>query len=153
MPRSRAQKRSNIRYAASPFEGLLCFNFYRGWRAIQDYYSPAFPEHFNSQRLYVIGLCADAPTTMSDIAAMLMIDDAAVSNLLKRMEKDGLVSRSRSVTDGRSFEIRATEHGVATARDVDRRLRELDKALDQQITTNDIYTINNVVRALQDKTE
>lgn len=148
MPQSRAQKRNDALSAATPYDDLLCFNMYRGWRAIQELYASVFPKDFNPQRSYVIGLCLEHPTTVSQIAAVLQIDDAAVSNLIRRMENDGLVKRERSGTDGRSFEIHATEHGKATYYQAQERSAAIDQKLYDSIDTDDIAVLRRIVEAI-----
>ena len=148
MPQSRAQKRNNAKLESTPYDNLVCFNFYRGWRAIQEYYSSVFPDNFNAQRSYVMGLCIEKPTTVSQIAAVLGIDDAAVSNLIRRMEKDNLLRRTRSPEDGRSFEIHATEYGKKIAKEVEEKMKQLDQKLYSDISDTDIAVLYKIVKAI-----
>ena len=152
MPQSRAQKRgaSGASSEESPYEDLVCFNFYRGWRSIQEYYAPAFPEGYSPQRGYVVGLCMDEPTTISKIAAALQIDDAAISNIVRRMEADGLLKKVRSRDDGRSVEVVATEHGIEVERQTRVRLAKLDAKLAKSITPRDLKALKRVSSALRE---
>lgn len=150
MPQSRAQKRNETTLEATPYDNLVCFNMYRGWRAIQEFYASAFPDNFSAQRSYVMGLCMDKPTTISHIAAVLQIDDAAVSNLIRRMENDKLVKRKRSVEDGRSFQIHATTYGKKITKEVEEKIAILDKKLYSRISENEIAVLYNIVKVIHE---
>ena len=151
MPQSRAEKRgaSGASQDESPYEDLVCFNFYRGWRSIQEYYAPAFPQGYSPQRGYVVGLCMDEPATISEIATALQIDDAAISNIVRRMEADGLLKKVRSRGDGRSVEIVATDYGVNCERRTRERLAELDSELAKTISSRDLKALKRVSSALR----
>lgn len=131
-----------------PYDGLLCFNFYVGWRAIQKYYAPAFPSELNPQRLYVLGLCKAPGASVSQIATAMHIDDAAVSNLLGRLERDGLLERQPASHDARGVVCVITAKGRRMAEATDARLRALDSQLADQVTDADVASINRVVRSL-----
>ena len=152
MPQSRAQKRgeSAAGLEESPYEDLVCFNFYRGWRSIQEYYAPAFPEGYGPQRGYVVGLCMDQPATISEIAAALQIDDAAISNLVRRMEADGLLKKVRSPGDGRSVEIVATAHAIEIEHQTRARLAKLDAKLAKKVTPSHLKVVKEVSLALRE---
>ena len=152
MPQSRAQKRgaSVASSDESPYEDLVCFNFYRGWRSIQEYYGPAFPEGYSPQRGYVVGLCMDKPATISEIASALQIDDAAISNLVRRMEADGLLTKVRSQGDGRSVEIVATAHAIEIEHQTRARLARLDAKLTKSITPRHLKVLKEVSLALRE---
>ncbi|MEL6339523.1 MAG: MarR family transcriptional regulator [Myxococcota bacterium] len=150
MPQSRAQKREPHRdvESTSPYDDLVCFNFYRGWRSIQEYYAPAFPPGYSPQRGYVVGLCLNAPTTVSAIAAALQIDDASVSNMVRRMEADGLLRKVRSQEDGRSVEIVATERARKMERKTRRALAKLDDKLAKEVSPQQLKSLKAVAEAL-----
>ncbi len=151
MPRSRAQKRYGRTTSSSPFDDLICFNLYRGWREIQEFYAQAFPAKLNAQRMYVMRLCLqEEPVSVSTIAGVLGIDDAAVSNLLRRMEGDGLIVRTRSATDGRGMEIKASAAGRRSAERTEERLRILDDQLYEKIPVKDRKTLRRIVQIVQE---
>ena len=131
-----------------PYDGLLCFNFYVGWRAIQEFYASAFPPELNPQRLYVLGLCKAPGASVSHIAAALHIDDAAVSNMLGRLERDGLVERRTAPDDARGVISVITPKGQRMARAADARLKALDHQLASVIPAEDAATVRRVVRSL-----
>ena len=135
--------------SSTPYDNLICFNFYQGWRAIQEFYASAFPDDLNPQRIYVLGLCAEKPATVSQIAGVLQIDDAAVSNILKRMEKDELITRARSKRDARSYEITATPYGIKIMQETEQKLIALDQVWHNDISDKDINTLHKIVSRLK----
>jgi len=54
----------------------------------------------------------DKKTTPAVIAAFLGVDGAAISRLLDRTEKDGLIQRTPSATDRRSIDVTLTREGI-----------------------------------------
>ncbi len=48
-----------------------------------------------------------------DVARALSLESSAVSGLLDRMEKKGLIVRNRDATDRRSIRVAVTERGMA----------------------------------------
>jgi DNA-binding MarR family transcriptional regulator len=149
MPRSRRQKsRPPETVTESPYDALLCFNFYVGWRAIQEFYGPAFPAELNPQRLYVLGLCDGAGASVRTIADALHIDDAAVSNMLNRLAADGLVERKPDTMDRRGVLSTVTPKGRQLMASTDKRIRALDRELARRVPKADIASVGRVVRAL-----
>jgi len=148
MPQSRAQKRINQKLQVSPYDDLLCFNMYKGWRAIQELYSSTFSSDMNPQRSYVLGLCLRESATVSQISSVLQIDDAAVSNMIKRMEKDGLVKRKRSTKDKRSIEVVATAYGRKSMQEIEKRTSKIDKQLYGRVSHKDLIALKRVVTAI-----
>lgn len=151
MPASRRRTRWDAPPPESPYDGLLCFNFYVGWRAIQEFYAPAFPPELNPQRLYVLGICGAPGITVGQIAATLRIDDAAVSNMLSRLERDGLVERRPDATDRRGVIAIITAKGRRLIEATDLRLRTLDRELASVISTEDAAAVARVVGAILER--
>jgi len=139
---------ARTRTAKGRYDQLLCFNFYRGWRAIQAYYARCFEPRMNPQRIYILGLCGGEGSTISAIAAALHIDLPAVSAIVDRMERDGLVKRTRSAHNRREVIVTATEEGERAMHETDERLREADRALFRVVKTADISHLHRIVAAI-----
>ena len=134
------------------YEDLLCFNLYVGWRRIQAYYAPCFPEAMNPQRIYVLGVCANAPCTVSHIAEVLCLDLPPASGLLSRMERDGLLKRRRSRNSRREVLVEITEKGKQVMHQADRCLRRADRNLFAHIDECDVEVLRRIVRGITDVT-
>ena len=153
MPQSRHQKRKERKpLKPTPYDDLVCFNFYRGWRAVQEFYSSAYPDTLNPQRSYIIGLCIDEAKRVSEIAEIIQIADAAVSNILRRMEKDNLIIRKKSLTDKRSIEVQATAHGAKLDRQTRQKLEALDEVLEQHVSEQDRQVLHKLVKVIHEHT-
>lgn len=150
---SRAQKRGDGELEPTPYDDLLCFNFYRGWRIVQDFYAPAFPKELNPQRSYVLEYCIEQERTVSEIATMMQIDDAAISNMLRRMEKDGLIEKRKSKSDGRALKVKTTEHGAKLVREIVAKFHEIDKSIKQEITDEDRAFLHKIIKILHKHTK
>ncbi|MBL8770133.1 MAG: MarR family transcriptional regulator [Phenylobacterium sp.] len=73
-------------------------------------------------------------TTPGAIAASLGLDAGYLSRILRRLERDGLLARSRSPHDGRSVTLRLTPAGRDTFATLDRRSAALVEALVSRLT-------------------
>ena len=77
------------------------------------------------QYLVMLALWEHAPLAVKDVGALLQLDSATLSPLLKRLEATGLLERRRSDNDERSVDILLTEEGA--------RLREQALAIPGQV--------------------
>ncbi len=77
------------------------------------------------QYLVMLALWEHAPLAVKDVGALLQLDSATLSPLLKRLEASGLLERRRSDNDERSVDILLTEEGA--------RLREQALAIPGQV--------------------
>jgi DNA-binding MarR family transcriptional regulator len=53
----------------------------------------------------------DEPLSVKDIAGLLQLDSATLSPMLKRLQSQGLITRSRSAADERTTEVELTQNG------------------------------------------
>ncbi len=65
------------------------------------------------QYLVMLALWEHAPLPVKDIGALLQLDSATLSPLLKRLETGGLIKRRRRDDDERSVDIVLTDAGAA----------------------------------------
>jgi MarR family transcriptional regulator, organic hydroperoxide resistance regulator len=56
------------------------------------------------------------PLSVKDIAALLQMDSATLSPMLKRLQAQGLITRTRSATDERTTHVELTPKGVRLRR-------------------------------------
>lgn len=61
--------------------------------------------------LRVLGFARDGGMSMSRLRSLLQVHPASVTNLVDRLEVDGLVTRSPNPDDGRSFLVELTAAG------------------------------------------
>lgn len=99
----------------SPFtlDGQLCFALHSASRAITGCYRPLLDQIglTYSQYLVMLALWETSPLTVSQLGEQLYLDSGTLSPLLKRLEGQGLVERSRRPEDERVLEVRLTTAG------------------------------------------
>ncbi|MGN2635908.1 MarR family winged helix-turn-helix transcriptional regulator [Nocardia takedensis] len=110
-------------------DNQVCFALYAASRAMTRLYRPlldglglTYPQY-----LVMLVLWERQPVTVKELGTALELDSGTLSPLLKRLEANGLLTRTRSVEDERSVQVRLTEQGAALrarARTVPRRLAE-----------------------------
>lgn len=99
--------------AVYPPEQQICFALYSASRSItaryRDLLAPlgiTYPQY-----LVMLILWEKGTSTVSEIGDRLELESGTLSPLLRRLEAQGLVSRSRSATDERVVEISLTPEG------------------------------------------
>lgn len=103
-------------------ENQLCFAMVTAARNVVAVYRPILEPLglTHPQYLVMLALWESSPRSLNDLAHTLALEPASASPLVKRLEKEGLVERTRSSVDERRLDIGLTEKG--------RRLRQ--QALD-----------------------
>ncbi|MDQ2796125.1 MAG: MarR family transcriptional regulator [Actinomycetota bacterium] len=93
----------------------LCFALYAASRAMTARYRPlldavglTYPQY-----LVMMILWDEGPSTVSKLGERLRLDSGTLSPLLKRLEANEFVTRSRRAEDERSVEVRLTPDGAA----------------------------------------
>jgi DNA-binding MarR family transcriptional regulator len=98
-------------------ENQLCFRLYSLTKLMNRHYSPVLKTLglTYSQYLVMLVLWENNDTTsavsVKQLGQKLDLDSGTLSPLLKRLEKQGLISRIRNSKDERSVEIKLTDSG------------------------------------------
>lgn len=103
-------------------ENQLCFSMVTAARNVVAIYRPILAPLglTHPQYLVMLALWERAPRALNELAHELALEPASASPLVKRLESEGLVQRTRSAEDERRLEIGLTEKGRALrARAVD----------------------------------
>ena len=125
---------------------LFCFNFYRGWRGISEFYRKYLPDGISAQQSYLLELCkTDEGILVGEIAHQLEIEMSAVSGLLKRMESSGLVRREVAPHNRRQTLVYLTAEGEELRREVHTAMMVADKQLSKAIPQEDKLALMKVV--------
>ncbi|ETX13806.1 MarR family transcriptional regulator [Roseivivax halodurans JCM 10272] len=108
-------------------EELLCFDLYAAQHAFGRLYKPllgpldlTYPQYLVMRTLW-----AGAPQSVGEIGKRLKLETNTLTPLLKRLEAQGRVSRSRDPVDERRVVVTLTEAGAALeaeARDIPNRI-------------------------------
>jgi len=75
--------------------------------------------------------------TQSELKAQLTIEQATLSNTLKRMQRDGITSLTRSPEDKRRLHIRLTDKGRQLNKIVLIAIEDIQSQINQGLTIND----------------
>jgi MarR family transcriptional regulator, organic hydroperoxide resistance regulator len=94
--------------------GQLCFAAHSASRALTAHYRRGLDEIGLTYTQYVVMLVLweRGPVGMGTLCEELHSDSGTLSPLLKRLEKQGLVTRRRGVEDERTLEIACTQAGL-----------------------------------------
>ena len=94
-------------------EHQLCFRLYTASRLITQAYHPLLSAHRITypQYLVLLVLWEKDAQPVNDIAKRLFLETNTVTPLLQRMEKEGIISRSRGREDARQIIVSLTPKG------------------------------------------
>jgi DNA-binding MarR family transcriptional regulator len=135
------------------FDNQVCFPLYSAANAVVRAYRPLLKELDLTYLQYMVLmlLWEESKLNVKELGQRLRLDSGTLTPLLKRLERKGLVARSRSQLDERVRIISITRQGLALktkARDIPRRLactiglskaqgKELRKMCEQLLTALD----------------
>lgn len=101
---------------ASPvLDDLICFDLYAASRQVTAAYRPILGQLGLTypQYLVLVVLGARDEMLIKDVGRELRLDHATLSPLLRRLERDGLLTRRRSADDERAVVVALTDEGRA----------------------------------------
>lgn len=101
--------------AAPVLDDLICFDLYAASRQVTAAYRPILGELGLTypQYLVLVVLGAQDEMLIKDVGRELRLDHATLSPLLRRLERDGLLTRRRSAADERAVVVALTDAGRA----------------------------------------
>ena len=101
-------------YEQLKLKNQLCFRLYTASRLVTQSYHPflaplglTYPQY-----LVLLVLWEQNNLLVSELCRRLMLDTNTLTPLLKRMEKEGLIIRTRGIADGRHTLISLTKKGI-----------------------------------------
>ena len=94
-------------------ENQLCFRLYTASRLITQAYHPLLSDHGLTypQYLVLLVLWEKDAQPVNDIAKRLLLETNTVTPLLKRMEAEGVVTRTQGTKDARQTIVKLTAKG------------------------------------------
>lgn len=100
-------------------ENQLCFAVVTAARNVVAVYRPVLEPLglTHPQYLVMLALWERSPRSLGDLAAELAMEPATLSPLVKRLEAQGRVARTRNVDDERVLDISLTDEGLALRQD------------------------------------
>ena len=110
----RERHKLNMTYEQLKLENQLCFRLYTAARLTMGVYHPyldplgiTYPQY-----LVMLVLWEQDKQPVCDIAKKIMLDTNTVTPLLQRMEKAGIVKRTRGKEDSRQRIVSLTKKGI-----------------------------------------
>ncbi len=93
----------------------LCFPLYACARKVTNLYTPSFKPLGLTYTQYIVflSLWEKDDVSVSELCRNLYLDSGTLTPLLKKMEQEGYLIRSRSQEDERVVKVRLTEKGRA----------------------------------------
>ena len=95
-------------------ENQLCFALYVCSKEIIRLYKPILEPMGLTYTAYIVmmALWQQDGIPVKELGKMIYLDSGTLTPLLKKMEKDGLISRNRNTEDERSIKIFLTQKGT-----------------------------------------
>ncbi len=100
-------------YLKLKLENQLCFPLYAAARQVVNLYNPAFKPLGLTYTEYIVFmvLWEKDDITVGDLGEKLYLNNSTLTPLLKRMESNGYITKSRELSDERIVKIRLTSKG------------------------------------------
>ncbi len=149
----REEKKRADDYPQLKLEGQLCFPLYAAARKIVNVYNPLLKQIGLTYTQYIVllALWEYGKTTVGELCRALYLDCGTLTPLLKKMEENGWVVRTRSKGDERVVNVSVTDAGW--------KMREQVKDLPEQVggciamPREDLYTLYTLLRRLLETVE
>ncbi|MFT6897260.1 MAG: DNA-binding MarR family transcriptional regulator [Paraglaciecola sp.] len=129
---------------------LICFNFYKGWRVINNFYSHYLPKGVTPQQSYILESCHENHgTTVSEVAQRLENEMSAISSMLKRMESANLIRREVQPDNRRKTSVYLTPQGAQLRDEIRTAMIEADQILTGRLSVDEKAILLNIVDNLR----
>lgn len=104
---------SEENYDALKLENQLCFPLYAAARKVTSRYTPYFKPLGITYTQYIAFMCLweKDEVPVSELCDRLYLDSGTLTPLLKKMEKKGWITRTRSKEDERVVIVKLTKEG------------------------------------------
>ena len=137
-------------------ENQLCFRLYTASRLITQAYHPLLSEHGLTypQYLVLLVLWEKDEQPVNDIAKRLVLETNTVTPLLKRMEAEGIVTRSQGKKDARQTIVKLTKKG----RDLQKKLNDVPETVGNAVICESVtpetvpglfYMLDDLIKKLK----
>lgn len=119
------------------FEDYVCFQMGIAARTLQKYYNVKYSDYglTLAQSFILLALYEQDGLGVKGLAERLFLDSSAITGLIDRMEKEGLLERRTDPEDRRAFQINLTLKGRNLAEQILPISQDLNDSL--KLTLND----------------
>jgi DNA-binding MarR family transcriptional regulator len=136
-------------------QDFLCFKLGSAARSMQKYYNSRCAEFgiTIAQSFILFSLLANDGLNPKTMAEQLEIDGSAITGLLDRLEKEGLVERRQDPADRRAFCVFLTKKGRRKAEDVLPAAMEVNKRLKASLGKGEEQAVSRFLDRVKDLDE
>ena len=131
-------------------DNQLCFRLYTASRLITQAYHPLLGEYGLTypQYLVLLVLWEKDAQPVNDIAKRLLLETNTVTPLLKRMEAEGILTRTKGEKDARQMIVKLTKKG----RDLQKKLTDVPESVGSAVLCESITpeTVPGLFKMLDD---
>lgn len=98
----------------------LCFSIYKAQKQFNHFYAQALAPYKLTYPQYITLLSLYEHGTMSvkEVGKTLSLDSGTLTPLMKRLEKDGWITRARSAVDERRVDVSLTDKALSMRDDI-----------------------------------
>lgn len=107
--------------------------------------------HSEASALLIID--AKKETSQIDIALKLHLKPASIVSLIDELEKLKLVKREAAKQDRRRYQIKLTEKGHEEVKKIRVQTKNIEEAIKNRLTENEISTLSSILEKLSDDVE
>jgi DNA-binding MarR family transcriptional regulator len=134
---------------AIDLNAYVCFNFYKGWREVSAFYKDVLGNDVSPQNVYILESCdLEEQLTMQQLAAKLQLDGSAVSTLVSRMEKKGLLKRTHGTEDRRTVFVQLTKEGDDLRNELRKKTGLLTEGISKNLADEDLKKLQDIVKTI-----
>jgi DNA-binding MarR family transcriptional regulator len=133
-------------------QDFLCFKLGSAARSMQKHYNSRCAEFgiTIAQSFILFALLASDGLNPKTMAEQLEIDGSAITGLLDRLEKEGLVERKADPKDRRAFCVYLTKKGRRRAEDVLPAAMEVNRRLKASLGKGDEQVVSRFLEKVKD---
>ena len=115
-------------------DNQLCFPLYSAARKVINFYTPLFKPLGITYTQYIVfmALWENNEMSVGELCSRLYLDSGTLTPLLKNMEKEGYLTRKRSIKDERVVIITITEKGL----DMKKKVQEIPFEVSKEVGAN-----------------
>jgi len=125
-------------------------NLYTGCRAITSIYKDVYGNDITPQNIFTLELCElHHKIIMSELSKGLNLNSSAVSALVTRMEKKGLLERTFSTIDRRIVFVSLTKKGNEFRNLIREKMDLLNQSITEDLSQMDIEKLYEIITTIK----
>lgn len=135
------------------FTDFLCFRLGALTRRIQRYYNNRFAElNITLGQSFVLFHLLEADgSSVKDIASTVQLDPPAITGLVDRLAKEGLVERQTDPNDRRTTQIYLTNQGREVAAQAELIATEFNQTMQKIVASDDSAAFERALSSLEEE--